>query len=131
MDNVQWSDSQLRNYIDAEAGLSWFSDETWREGERKAFRRVLRASLVPIVQSRLLETIGVVTDPEGLTMVCYDLVDDLRSRTQTRRWVMVCSEPWAYLAEWISEEIVKTYKATAGKKRPSGKVLKEIERANQ
>jgi hypothetical protein len=131
MDNIQWSDSRLRNYIEAEAGLSWFSDESERETERQAFRRELRRVLVPVVQSRLLEAIGVVIDPEGLTMVCFDLVDDLRYRALVRRWVLVCTEPWSYLAGWTSDEVVRSYKATAGRKRPSAKVLKEIARANQ
>jgi hypothetical protein len=43
----------------------------------------------------------------------------------------VSTEPWDYLTEWITLEIVKSYKATAGRKRPSDKILKEIERANQ
>jgi hypothetical protein len=131
MDAVRWSDSKLRKYLETEAGLGWFSDKSEREFERNQFRVEIRAVLVPVVQARLLELVGVVTDPEGLAMVCYDLADDLGYRHPIRRWVMVCTEPWAFLAEWMSEEIVKSYKATAGKKRPDAKVLKEIERANQ
>lgn len=131
MDDVRWSDLQLRKYIETEAALGYFDDKAEREVVRTRFRAELRARLVPVVQARLLRSIGVVTDPEGLTMVCYDLVDDLGYKPQIRRWVLVCSEPWSYLAEWITEEIGKSYKATAGRKRPSDKVLKEIERANQ
>ena len=131
MDAVHWSDSQLRNYIEAEASLGFFDDKSDREIARAKFRVELRSIVVPVVQARLLETIGVLVDPEGLTMVCYDLVDDLGYKHQIRRWVLVTPSRWAYLAEWIGEEVVKSYKLTAGRKRPNGKVLKEIERANQ
>ena len=131
MNDVRWSDSALRKYIDDESALSWFSDESDRETDRAAFRRELRAALVPEVQAALLQSIGVVTNPEGLTLVCADLVDDLRYRAAVRRWILICDEPWKYLATWISGEIEKTYRVTAGKKRPSDKILKEIERANQ
>ena len=131
MNDVRWSDSELRKYIDAEAALEWYSDASEREHDRLRFRSELRARLVPIVQARTLELVGTVTDPEGLTTVCFDLVDDLRYKTQVRRWLLVCAEPWAYLAEWLASELEKTYKATIGKKRPSDKLLKEIERANQ
>jgi hypothetical protein len=131
MNDVRWSDSQLRKYIDAEANLGWFSDGSEREVERNEFRRELRAVIVPEVQAALLQTVGVVTNPEGLTLVCADLVDDLRFRTTVRRWILVCDEPWKYLAFWAATEIEKVYKATAGRKRPSDKVLKDIERANQ
>lgn len=131
MNDVRWSDSELRKYIDDEANLGWFSDASDREAERVAFRREVRVVLVPVVQGAVLKTIGVVTNPEGLTLVCADLVDDLRYRAAVRRWVLICDEPWAYLASWLGTEIEKAYKATAGKNRPSDKVLKDIERANQ
>jgi hypothetical protein len=131
MNDVRWSDSALRKYIDVEAALSWFSDDSDREADRIAFRRELRAALVPVIQASLLQRIGTVTNPEGLTLVCADLVDDLRYRAAVRRWILICDEPWKYLADWIAGGIEKTYRATAGKKRPSDKVLKDIERANQ
>jgi hypothetical protein len=131
MNDVRWSDSQLRKYIDAEANLGWFSDGSEREVERNEFRRELRAVIVPVVQAALLQTVGIVTNPEGLTLVCADLVDDLRFRTTVRRWMLVCDEPWKYLALLATTEIEKVYKATAGRKRPGDKVLKGIERANQ
>ena len=64
-------------------------------------------------------------------MVCYDLVDDLRYKPHPRRWLLACDEPWRFLADWVTEELGKTYRLTAGRKRPSAKALKEIERANQ
>ena len=131
MNDVRWSDSELRKYIDDEANVHWFDDQSAREDERKRFREELRVALVPIVQAKLLEKVGTVTDPQGLTLVCADLVDDLNYKHAVRRWLLVCTEPWVYLADWIVSELERTYKLTAGKKRPSSKSLKEIERANQ
>jgi hypothetical protein len=131
MNDVRWSESELRKYIDAEANLHWFDDQSERTSERARFRSEVRAVLVPVVQAALLERVGTVTDPEGLTMVCADLIDDLNYRHAVRRWTLVCADPWKYLAEWLVSEIERTYKVTAGRKRPSGKTLKEIERASQ
>jgi hypothetical protein len=131
MNDVRWSDSDLRKFVEAESLLSWFSDSEEREDDRTRFRSQARDRLVPTVQAALLQRVGVVTDPEGITAVALDLALELCCKDDARRWLLVSTEPWDYLSEWIVLEIVKSYRATAGKKRPSDKILKDIERANQ
>jgi len=131
MNEVHWSDSELRKFVEAESHYSWFSDVSDREDDRSRFREEVRSRIVASAQIGLLERVGVVTDPEGIAAVAVDLTLELCCKDDTRRWLLVSTEPWDYLTEWITLEIVKSYKATAGRKRPSDKILKEIERANQ
>ena len=131
MNDVRWTDSELRAFVEAESHFSFWSDASEREDDRNRFRAEARARIVPSVQSRLIERVGVVTDPDGITMVALDLALELCCEDDARRWLLVSTEPWDFLTAWIIREIVKSYKATAGKKRPSDKLLKEIERANQ
>jgi hypothetical protein len=131
MNDVRWSDAELRKFVEAESHVTWFSDSSDREDDRAQFRVEARARIAPAVQVALLERVGVVTDPEGITAVAVDLALELCCADDARRWLLVSTEPWDYLTEWIALEIVKCYKATAGKKRPSDKLFKEIERANQ
>ena len=131
MNDVRWSDAELREFIEAESHVSWFSDVSDRDDVRTRFREEARAQIAPVVQARLLERVGVLTDPEGVAAVTLDLTLELCCKDDARRWLLVSTEPWEYLADWITSEIVGSYKATVGKKRPSDKILKEIERANQ
>jgi hypothetical protein len=131
MNDVRWSDAELRKFVEAESHFSWFSDVSERDEDRARFRTELRDRVAPMAQASLLARVGVVTDPEGIAAVALDLALELCCKDDARRWLLVSTEPWDYLTEWITLEIVKSYKATAGKKRPSDKVLKEIERANQ
>ena len=131
MNDVRWSDAELRNFVNAESHVSWFSDATEREDERARFRSEARTRIAPAVQAGMISRVGVVTDPEGIALVATDLALELCCRDDARRWLLVSTEPWNYLIEWITLEVVKSYKATAGKKRPSDKLLREIERANK
>jgi hypothetical protein len=131
MNDVRWSDAELRTFVEAESHFSWFSDVSERDEDRARFRTELRERVAPRAQASLLARVGVVTDPEGIAAVALDLSLELCCKDDARRWLLVSTEPWDYLIEWITHEIVKSYRATAGKKRPSDKILKEIERANQ
>jgi hypothetical protein len=131
MNDVRWSDSELRKFVEAESHYSWFSDASDREEDRARFREEVKSRVVAAVQAGLLERVGVVTDPEGIAAVAVDLTLELCCKDDARRWLLVSTEPWDYLTGWITREIVKSYKATAGRKRPTDEILKEIERANQ
>ena len=131
MNDVRWSDTELRKFVEDESHFSWFSDVSERDDDRARFRTELRERVAPRVQASLLARVGVVTDPEGIAAVALDLSLELCCKDDARRWLLVSTEPWDYLIDWMTLEIVKSYRATAGKKRPSDKVLKEIERANQ
>ncbi len=131
MNDVRWSDARLRKYLEDEGNLGWLDDGASREAERDAFRQEIRAAIVPIVQAKLLERIGALTDPEGLAIIVSELVTNLNWRGWLRIWLTVSTDPWTFLADWSTDEIAKAYRGTAGKKRPSKKTLQEIERANQ
>jgi hypothetical protein len=131
MNDVRWSDAELRKFVDDESHVTWFSDATDREDARARFRVEARARIAPAVQAMILSRVGVLTDPEGITLVATDLALDLCCEDDVRRWLMVSTQPWDFLIGWIAREIGKSYRATAGKKRPNDALLKEIERANQ
>ncbi len=131
MNDVRWSDADLRSFVEVESRLNWWSDASDREEERARFRVEAAHQIVPRIQAGLMERVGIPTAAEGIAAVALDLVLELSCEDEVRRWLLVSTEPWVYLASWMTREIVKSYKATVGKKRPSDKVLKEIERANQ
>lgn len=131
MNDVRWSDAELRKFVESESHVSWFSDASERDEDRARFRAEVRARVVSRAQERLLERVGVVTDPEGITAVAVEVTLELCCKDDARRWLLVSTQPWDYLTDWITREIVKSYRATAGKNRPSSKTLKDIERANQ
>ena len=63
MNEVHWSDSELRKFVEAESHYSWFSDVSDREDDRARFREEVRSRIVASAQIGLLERVGVVTDP--------------------------------------------------------------------
>ena len=131
MSEVSWTDRAFREYVIRVSEPVWMSsisgydlDAANREFEQQALVR-----LVPVVQPRLLETIGVAVDPMGLAMIAHDLLVDCQYRENERLWLLATPSPWGYLADWMSSEVSKAYKATAGKKRPTAKALAELERS--
>ena len=65
---------------------------------------------------------------------CLEAVEltlDLRYRDSVRHWLLICAEPWEYLIGWLTDELVKSYRATVGKSKSAERALKGIEKANQ
>jgi hypothetical protein len=131
MNDVRWSDSELRKYILSETHYEYEYDTALTNAARDRFRAEAAVRVVPGVQARLLEEIGTVTDPNGIALVARELLIGICCDTAKRRWLLVSPEPWSYIEGWVAREITKAYKATAGADHPSRKSLKEIERANQ
>lgn len=130
MDENRWSDTALREYVRRVHNHNWFDDSVGddREVENERFRREVRSRIVGAVQASLLERIGTLSDPEGIALVAEELVDDC-CREDERRWLLVSPEPWAYLADWVSTELVRSYRNAAGARKKDGKAVKRLERS--
>jgi hypothetical protein len=131
MDSINWSDNQLRNYVMRESYVAWPRGQLELGTLREQFLAQARLRIAPAVQAKLLARFGALTDPEGIAMVSIDLAQDLCGRDDARRWLLVSTEPWDSLIEWIAREIVKSQRSMAGKARPSDEAIKEIENATQ
>jgi hypothetical protein len=130
MNDVGWSDKELRSYILSETHYEYEFDKTMITVARERFRVEALARLVPAVQANVLGQVGALTDPEGLALVARELMIGICCDQQKRRWLMVSTQPWSYLESWLTREVVRAYRSTVGRDRSSGKPLKEIERAN-
>ena len=129
MDENNWSDKALRDYIRGLHEHNWFDEPTddSRTVEDQRFLAEVRSRIVARVQSILLERIGTLSDPEGIAIVARELVGDYCSDDE-RRWLLVSPEPWTYLGDWVATELVYSYKNAAGARKKDGKVLKRLER---
>lgn len=129
MDENRWSDRQLREFIRRISSHAWWCEtpDTERDAEHERFRREVRARIVPTVQSRLLQKVGTLTDPEGISMVADELIDD-GCRDDERRWLMVSPEPWDYLAAWVASDLAKAYKGASGARPTDSKALRRLEK---
>jgi hypothetical protein len=129
MDKARWSDKQLRDFVRRAHSHSWWEDSTDsdREAEHENFRNEVRRRIVAGVQSRLLEKVGSLTDPDGIAAIADDLVGDC-GREDERRWLIVSPAPWDYLTAWVASELVRAYKSAAGAKPKSSKGLKRLDK---
>ena len=129
MDENNWSDKALRDYIRGLHEHNWFDEPTddSRTVEDQRFLAEVRSRIVARVQSILLERIGALSDPEGIAIVARELVGDYCSDDE-RRWLLVSPEPWNYLGDWVATELVRSYKNAAGARKKDGKALKRLER---
>jgi hypothetical protein len=129
VDENHWSDRTLREFVrtihEYDPCCDGVNDD--ESAKRVRFRREVQRRLAPIVQARLLEKVGTVTDPEGIAIVADDLVSDYCSDDE-RRWLLVCAEPWDYLGEWIATDIAKAYKGASGARRKDEKAMKKLEK---
>ena len=129
MDENNWSDSALRDYIRGLHEHDWFDESTndGQKAEDQRFHTEVRSRIVVRVQAILLERIGTLSDPEGIAIVARELVGDYCSDDE-RRWLLVSPEPWNYLGDWVAAELVRSYKNAAGARKKDGKALKRLER---
>ncbi|GMA22775.1 hypothetical protein GCM10025864_05340 [Luteimicrobium album] len=98
------------------------------DDERERFRRDVADHLGPVVRARVLETVGVAVDVEGVAMVADLLLDD-GSCEDERRWLLVSPDPWGYLADWLVAVVGRSYRRADGTPRARAKELRHLEKA--
>ena len=125
----RWSDTQLRDYVRrAHSFVSWIgATDDGREAANERFRLEVRERVVPAIQTLLLERVGTLADPEGISVVAEELIGDF-GRDDERRWLMVSPEPWKYLTAWVASDLVKSYKGARGARSNDSKALRRIEK---
>jgi len=128
MPSERWSDRDLRAFVVRAPRLSW-GDSELADVERRAFRAQLVAIAAPGIQARVLAEIGALTSPEGLAVLCCEMLEDYVD-ARKRDWLLVCAEPWAYLEQWVAESVVKNYRATIRRREKDAKVLEGIAAAS-
>jgi hypothetical protein len=130
VDENHWSDRTLREFVrtihEYDPCCDGVNDD--ESAKRVRFRREVQRRLAPVVQARLLEKVGTVTDPEGIAIVAGEIIENYCNDDE-RRWLLVCPEPWVYLGEWIANDIAKAYKGASGARRSDTKALKQLEKA--
>jgi hypothetical protein len=131
-DKNRWSDKQLRDYVRRAHSYSCWdsSGDDEREVAHERFRHEVRQRIVPGVQALLLSTVGSLADPEGISVVTEELIDDY-GREDERRWLMVSPEPWNYLTAWVASDLVKSYRGARGARSNDSKALKRIEKQSE
>jgi hypothetical protein len=98
------------------------------DDERERFRRHVATHVAPVVRTRVLETVGVAVDVEGVAIVADLLLDDT-SCDDERRWLLVSPDPWAYLADWLAAVVARSYRRADGTPRARAKELRRLEKA--
>jgi len=128
MSSERWNDRDLRAFVMRAPRLTWGDDEL-AEVDRRAFRAQLVAIAAPGIQARVLAEVGALTSPEGLAVLCCEMLEDYVD-ARKRDWLLVCAEPWEYLEQWVAEAVVKTYRATTRRRDKDAKVLEGIAAAS-
>lgn len=123
MSGNSWSDSDLREYIAAASGFFWLGTEA--DVERARFRAQV-TRVIPGIQKRVLGEVGATTSADGIAFFASEEVE--RARPAKRAWLLVSSEPWEYLEQWIGDVVVRAYRAAVTSK--DKKALKGIEAAS-
>jgi len=108
-------------------------ESSWRgedvpDDERERFRRQVAAHVAPAVRARVLETVGVAVDVDGVAIVADLLLDDC-SCDDERRWLLVSPDPWAYLADWLAAAVGRSHRRADGTPRARAKELRRLERS--
>ena len=128
MSSERWNDRDLRAFVMRAPRLTWGDDEL-AEVDRRAFRAQLVAIAAPGIQARVLAEVGALTSPEGLAVLCCEMLEDYVD-ARKRDWLLVCAEPWEYLEQWVAEAVVKTYRTTTRRRDKDAKVLEGIAAAS-
>ncbi|MGC5167672.1 hypothetical protein [Luteimicrobium sp. DT211] len=126
MEEQHWDAATLRELV-RRVDTSWRGEDV-PDDERAAFRRQVRARVAPVVQRRLLESVGSLVDADGIAIVADALLDDGCSEDE-HRWLLVCTDPWAYLADWLVAVVGRTYRRADGTPRSRAKELRRLEKA--
>jgi len=115
MSTIRWSDRELRDYC-LRAGELFYLDHAELERRRASFERAAATQLVPLVQARVIASVGAPLSAEGIAMFARERVEGAGPWARETQWLLVCADAWAYLAEWIADDLRKAHKATVGRK---------------
>lgn len=121
-----WSATDLRRFVRA-VEVAWCGEDV-ADDVRAAFRAQVQARVAPVVQARLLASVGAVVDAEGVAVVADSLVDD-GCCDDERRWLLVSPDPWAYLADWTASAVARAYRRADGTPRARAKELRRLEKS--
>jgi hypothetical protein len=128
MSTVRWTDRELREFVLRAPRLNW-DDQLVADLARSQFHTEALERIVPVVQERLLAEGGVPSSADGIALLACEIVEDSHYERR-REWLLVCAEPWEYLATWIADSVVKSYKTTIGKSRKDRRTLAGIAEAS-
>ncbi|MET4704929.1 hypothetical protein [Frigoribacterium sp. UYMn621] len=128
MSTTRWTDRELRDFV-LSAPLLDGGEKVLADVARARFIEELGIRVVPVVQKSVLATVGVSTSPEGVALFACDLVEN--SRWDSRRdWLLMCSSPWGFLAEWVTTDVVKSHRAATRRSKKDLRVLEGIAEAS-
>ncbi|AYG04200.1 hypothetical protein D7I44_12105 [Gryllotalpicola protaetiae] len=126
MNDSSWSDRALRDFItrirDLDFGMHLGEDE------RDGFIRQAEVRLVPEVRRRVLAEIGATIDAHGVASVAFETLEQ-ETWGKRHTWLMVTTDPWAFLTDLVTDEVRGAYKASA-RSRADAKRLKGIAEAS-
>jgi hypothetical protein len=126
MNDAMWSDRMLRDFITRLRDRDF--DAVADDGEREDFLREAQLRLVPEVRRRILAEVGATVDSRGVAAVAFEVLEQ-ESWGRRHTWLMVTTEPWAFLAELVADEVGKAYRASI-RSRADSKKLKGIAKAS-
>jgi hypothetical protein len=128
MSTTRWTDRELRDFVLSAPRLDG-GEEVLADVARARFIEELGVRVVPLVQKTVLASVGVSTSAEGVALFACDLVEN--SRWDSRRdWLLMCSSPWGYLAEWVAEDVVKSHRSATRRSKKDACVLDGIAEAS-
>lgn len=127
MEEQRWSAGALRDFV-RRLDTEWRTEEDVQASERASFRAHVTRNLAPEVQTRILESVGVVVDATGVGYLADSLLDE-PGVDDERRWLMVAPDPWAYLGDWLAAVVTRSYRRAAGTPRSNAKELKRLAEA--
>jgi hypothetical protein len=128
MSSAHWSDRDLRAFVQAAPRLEW-GDAELADLERRNFAAQLLDRVIPTVRERVLARVGVATAPEGIAIYACELLEEARYERR-RNWLLLCVDPWRYLTDWLTTEVVNECRATAKARRKDAAVLEGIAAAS-
>lgn len=121
-----WDAPALREFVRL-LDVSWRSEGA-ASPDRDGFRRAARRTIAPTVRARVLESVGVAIDEDGVAILTESLLDD-GAFEHERRWLLVAPDPWAYLADWVAQAVARSYRRADGTPQARTKELRRLEKA--
>lgn len=126
MNDPLWSDDEFRSFLSALRGGDLFTPGV-DGADRDAFVRQARRRVAPEVQRRVLADIGVPLEASGIAATALDVLED-ELWGKRRAWLTVAPDPWMLLADLVTREIRRSYRASV--RRADDRVLSGIVQAS-